>query len=112
MNKFTCLGANEIPREVAENRGLLLIFFGSVLASENEANRARIEAVDSCATKKIRFVEVEVALEDQKLIKRFGIEGLPTLVLYKDSTEVERWDRFPLYDDLTEVLDLAVSYYL
>lgn len=112
MSKVTVFKAVEVRQAVEKNKGLILVHFGSPLASPCEFVRQELEMLSSAFPEGlIEFAEVELPLKDFELIQEFKIEEVPTLILFKENQEVERMEKILLPEELKEFLELAVSYY-
>ena len=111
MENITTYTANEVSHAIQRNRGLLLIHFGSPLASSCELVHKELARMAPGFDGRLGFAEVELPLQDLELIQKYGIESLPTLILYQGSEEVERVERLMLEDELQEFLELSHSYY-
>ncbi|MCI0650863.1 MAG: thioredoxin family protein [Planctomycetes bacterium] len=103
---------NEVSRAIQQNEGLLLVHFGSPLASPCEFVRQELETIaPEFEEQRLHFAEVELPLQNFELIQAFGLEEVPTLILFFGSQEVERLERILLPEELKEFLDTALSYY-
>lgn len=111
MEKIVTLKADEITTVIAQNRGMLFVHFGSPLASSCEVVHKILDELAPEFAGRIRFAELELPLQDLELIRRFSIETIPTLVLFRGDTEVERLEQLMQESDLRDLLRMAASYY-
>ena len=111
MERIQTYRSDEVNRVIDQNSGLLLVHFGSPLASSCEFLRKELELLAPRFEGRVLFGEV-APLEDLQLIGKYQIEEIPTLILFRGSTEVERLERLLLPEDLREFLVLAASFYL
>ena len=103
---------DEVHQLVSDNGNLLLVHFGSTLASACEFVRQELEMLAPSYDESIlKFAEVELPLQDFDLIQSYNLEEVPTLVLFAGAEEVERIERIFLPEELKEFLDLTVSFY-
>lgn len=110
MERVKSYRADEVSRAVEDNGGLLLLHFGSPLASACEMIRRQLETLAPLFDDQLEFGEVE-ALEDLELTQRYSIEEIPTLVLFRGNTEVERLGEVQTTESLRDFLDAALSFY-
>ena len=102
----------EVNQVVDGNSNLLLVHFGSPLASACEFVRQELEMLASSFEESaIQFAEVELPLQDFDLIQSYNLEEVPTLILFSGSVEVERLERILLPEELKEFLEAATSFY-
>ena len=111
MKSVKTFGAAEISQEIDQNTGLLLVHFGSPLASSCEFVNKELELLAPRFANTIHFGEVEIPLQDLELIQRYGIEEIPTLILFHGKEPVERLERIFLPEDLCGFLEAAASFY-
>lgn len=111
MERIKTYRPAEVTVAVQQNEALLLLHFGSALASSCELIHRQLESLAPIFEARVEFGEVELPLVDLELIQRFGIEDVPTLVLFHGSQEVERLDSVQTTEALTDFLEAAVSFY-
>ncbi len=111
MARIHTYSAGEVVRVIAENRGLLLVHFGSPLASSCEFVRKGLEMIAPVFEGRLLLAEVEVPLQDVEVLRRYSIEEIPTLILFRGSDEVERLERILLPEEFREFLDSCFSFY-
>lgn len=113
MQRVKSYTVDEVSQAIAESQGLLLVHFGSPLASSCEFVRRELELLASRSTSQVplTFAEVELPLQELGLIQQYGIEEIPTLILFRDGAEVERLERVLLPEELEEFLEASVSFY-
>ena len=111
MERIRTYKPDEVTLAVQQNEALLLLHFGSALASSCELIHRQLESLAPVFEARIEFAEVELPLQDLELIQRFGIEDVPTIVLFQGSKEVERLDSVQTTEALHDFLEAAVSFY-
>ncbi len=109
--RITTYEATEVREAITRNRGLLIIHFGSPLASSCDLVRREFERLAPQFEGRVEFAEVELPLQELELIQAHKIETIPTLVLYRGATEVERLERLMLESEFQEFLELSCSFY-
>ncbi|MGE3165571.1 MAG: thioredoxin family protein [Planctomycetota bacterium] len=110
MQRVRSLNAEEVLGAIESNQGLLLLHFGSPLASSCERIRKQLESMAPLFEGRLEFGEVE-ALQDLELNRRYSIEEIPTLVLFHRNQEVERLEEELAIEGLREFLEAAISFY-
>ncbi|MFQ5653841.1 MAG: thioredoxin family protein [Planctomycetota bacterium] len=103
--------SEELVQFITENQGLLLVHFGSPLASACEFVHQELWQLAPELEERVRFATVELPLQDLELIQTYGIEEIPTLILFAGDREVERLRRIMLPEELKEFLDTCSSFY-
>ncbi|MGA1203943.1 MAG: thioredoxin family protein [Planctomycetota bacterium] len=111
MSVIRQIRADEVTEVVARNDGLLLLHFGSPLASSCELVHQQLEGLQPHFEGAIRFAEVHLPLQDTEMLSRFSIEEIPTLILFRGTREVERLEEILLPAELRELLEGCVSFY-
>jgi thioredoxin-like negative regulator of GroEL len=111
MARIHTYSANEVVGVIAANRGLLLVHFGSPLASSCEFIRKELESTAPLFEGSIRIAEVELPLQDVEVLRKYEIEEIPTLILFRGSEEVERIEKILLPDEFRGFLDACASFY-
>lgn len=111
MSRIQTYSAAEFVPVVSRNEGLLLVHCGSPLASSCEFVRKELEDLAPVFEDQLRLVEVEVPLQDVEILRRYAIEEIPTLILFRGDQEVERLERILLPAELKEFLDDCLSFY-
>jgi len=111
MARIHTYSANEVVGVIAANRGLLLVHFGSPLASSCEFIRKELQAIAPLFEKRLEIAEVELPLQDVEVLRKYSIEEIPTLILFRGSDEVERLEKVMLPDELRGFLDSCASFY-
>ncbi|MEM7166768.1 MAG: thioredoxin family protein [Planctomycetota bacterium] len=111
MERIRTYKPDEVTVAVQQNEALLLLHFGSALASSCELIHRQLQSLAPVFEGRVEFAEVELPLQDLELIQRFGIEDVPTLVLFQGSEEVERFDSVQTTEALNDFLEAAVSFY-
>ena len=111
MERIKAYSANQVSEAIARNRGLLLVHFGSPLASTCEFVRRELELLAGEFESRIVFAEVELPLQDLELIHRYEIEDIPTLILFRGDAEVERLDQVLAPEELRDLLESSASFY-
>jgi thioredoxin 1 len=82
------IAANEFEAEVDRAASPVLVDFYATWCGPCKALSPRVDKVASEFSGKIRFVKVNVD-ESPALAQRFGIEGIPTLLLFKNGKVVD-----------------------
>lgn len=111
MAKITTYAAQELSEVVANNTGLLLVHFSSTLASSTETLRHSLEQLPSEVTDFLEVAEVDVPVTDSDLIAAYGLQQLPTLLLFSEADSVERLEWAPDAEELAQFLLPCASYY-
>lgn len=112
MAKIKTYHGDEVMGVVRHNSGLLFVHFSSPLASSCEYVHDELEQLAPSLSDLIEIAEVEVPLQELEVIRTYGIEQIPTLLLFKGDEVVERVEQVLSADDLQVFLDDAVSYYV
>lgn len=110
MQRVKSFSADEVLTVIEGNQGLLLLHFGSPLASTCERVRQQLEATAPLFEGRLELGEVE-ALQDLELVKRYSIEDIPVLILFHQSREVERLEDPLPTEELRAFLEAAISFY-
>ena len=88
MDRIQTYSPDQVSQAIETNTSLLLIHFGSPLASSCEVVREGLEALAPDFQGRIAFGEVgELPLQDMEWIQRYSIESIPTLILFRGGTE-------------------------
>ncbi|MFN0057051.1 MAG: thioredoxin family protein [Planctomycetota bacterium] len=111
MERIKTYSANQVSEAIAKNSSLMLVHFGSPLASTCEFVRRELELLADEFEGRILFAEVELPLQDLELIHRYEIEDIPTLILFLGDKEVERLDQVLAPEELRELLESSASFY-
>ncbi len=112
MSAIRVYKAHEVSQVIDRNKELLLVHFGSPLASACEFVRQELGMLAPCFDgTPVSFAEVELPLQDFELIQTYSIEEVPTLVLFQGSKEVERLEKILLPEELKDFLEAATSFY-
>ena len=112
MTKVRSYTPDEVVQVVDKNSNLLLVHFGSPLASACEFIRQELEMLAPSFDENIlAFAEVELPLQDFEVIQAYNLEEIPTLILFSGSVEVERMEQILLPEELKEFLETATSFY-
>lgn len=111
MDPIRTYRADELTRAIANNRGLLLLHFGSPLASPCELIHRQLETLAPLFEGRLDFGEVELPLQDLELIGTFRIEDVPTLLIFQGQKEIERLDAVLTIEALKNTLESVVSFY-
>ena len=111
MAKIHTYTANEVVQVIAENRGLLLVHFGSPLASSCDFVHKELEMIAPVFEERLQLAEVELPLQDVEVLRRYSIEEIPTVILFRGATEVERLEQIFLPEEFREYLETCVSFY-
>lgn len=111
MDPIKTFRADEVSRAIESNRGLLLLHFGSPLASSCELIHRQLETLAPLYQSRVGFGEVELPLQDLEMIRNYRIDEVPTLLLFHGQKEVERLDHVLSTEALKEFLDTALSFY-
>ena len=111
MSNLRTYSADEVVRVIDQNRGLLLVHFGSPLASSCEFVHRELEMVAPIYEQRVGFAEVELPLQDVDVIRRYSIEEIPSLLLFSGKEEVERLERVLLPDEFREFIETCWSFY-
>jgi len=111
MAKIRTYTADEVVTVIEGNNGLLLVHFGSPLASSCDFVRKELEMVSPLHEGSLSIAEVELPLQDVELLRRYAIEEIPTLILFKERKEVERLEKILLPEEFKELLDSCLSFY-
>jgi thioredoxin-like negative regulator of GroEL len=111
MAKIRNYTADEVVRVIEENHGLLLVHFGSPLASSCEFVRKELEMVAPLYEDRLGVAEVELPLQDVDVLRRYSIEEIPTLILFQGKDEVERLERILLPDEFREFVESCCAFY-
>lgn len=111
MARIHTYSANEVVGVIAANRGLLLVHFGSPLASSCEFIHKELETIAPLFEGQLQLAEVELPLQDVEVLRKYGIEEIPTLILFRGSEEVERIEKILLPDEFRGFLDSCASFY-
>jgi hypothetical protein len=108
--------ARQLREYLSECQGLCFVHFGSALAS---SALPLAEAVERCAQRhapatRAIFIDLESAGGD--FFHGLNVEWVPTVLLYRGGTELERFDQAlathdDAVDDFEELLNSCVSYY-
>jgi thioredoxin-like negative regulator of GroEL len=101
----------EVVDVIAANRGLLLVHFGSPLASSCEFVHKELEAVAPHYGERLQIAEVELPLQDVEVLRRYSIEEIPSVILFRGNSEVERLERILLPDEFREFIDACLAFY-
>jgi thioredoxin-like negative regulator of GroEL len=111
MARIRTYSVDEVVRVIDENTGLILVHFGSPLASSCDFVRRELEMVAPIHESRLRLAEVELPLQDVEVLRRYSIEEIPTLILFSDRTEVERLERILLPEEFREFVESCLSFY-
>jgi thioredoxin-like negative regulator of GroEL len=111
MARIHTYSAGEVVGVIAANRGLLLVHFGSPLASSCEFIRKELQGIAPLFEGRLEIAEVELPLQDVEVLRKYAIEEIPTLILFRGSEEVERLEKILLPDELRGFLDSCASFY-
>lgn len=111
MAEIKTYHGDEVIHAIDQNQGLLLVHFSSPLASACEQVHRDL-AVIATSLSLVEIGEVEVPLQELEVIRRYGIEQIPTMVLFRGSEEIERLAEVPAREDLKQFLVDSVSYYV
>lgn len=111
MSKIRNYTADEVVNVIEENRGLLLVHFGSPLASSCEFVRRELEMVAPTYSDRLGIAEVELPLQDVEVLRRYAIEEIPSLILFQGTEEVERLEKILLPDEFREFVESCCAFY-
>ncbi|MEM7167425.1 MAG: thioredoxin domain-containing protein [Planctomycetota bacterium] len=111
MAKITTYDGQQLTEVLAANRGLLLVHFSSSLASSTETLRHSLQEIPADVASFVEVAEVDVPVTDSELIASYGLQQLPTLLLFCEGAIVERLEWTPDPEELAQFLLLCTSYY-
>ena len=111
MSNIRQIAAAEVTGVIAENRDLLLVHFGSPLASSCDFVHKQLEMVAPLYEDRLGIAEVELPLQDVDVLRRYAIEEIPTLILFRGEEEVERLESILLPEEFREFLETCCSFY-
>ena len=112
MSKIRSYSAKQVLDLIGSNQGLLLVHFGSPLASSSDFVRKELEILLDGFLGRVGFADVELPLQDIELLRRYSIEEIPTLILFLGSDETERLTQIFLPNELRDFLENCCAYYL
>jgi len=110
--KIRSYSAEQVLDLIGTNRGLLLVHFGSPLASSSDFVCKELEILMDGFIGRVGFANVELPLQDIDLLRRYSIEEIPTLILFSGCVEVERLTQIFLPNELRDFLENCCSYHL
>ena len=111
MTRIRTYSVDEVVRAIGDNSGLLLVHFGSPLASSCDFVRRELEMIAPIHGSRLRLAEVELPLQDVEVLQRYSIEEIPTLILFSGDSEVERLERILLPEEFREFVESCLSFY-
>ena len=111
MARIQTYTPGEVVGVIADNRGLLLVHFGSPLASSCEFVRKELEMISPMFAERLALAEVELPLQDVEVLRRYAIEEIPTLILFRGCEEVERLERILLPEEFREFVETCLAFY-
>lgn len=112
MAKVQNLTATELRQAIKDHLGLQLVHFASPLFSGCKYVGEQIRDLAESFDGLLEISEVKLELHQADLIREFGIELLPTLVVFRDGQEVERLEKIIPTEEFETCLRDIVSYYL
>lgn len=103
MKKVTEINEAEFESQVLKNSGLVLVDFYAPWCGPCRMIAPVLEALAEELNGKVKFVKVNV---DQApyLAMRYGISGVPTLILFKNGLIIDSWIGVPHPRSLKERL--------
>ena len=111
MARIQTYNVDEVVQVIADNRGLLFVHFGSPLASSCDFVRRELEMLAPVFEERLQLAEVELPLQDVEVLRRYAIEEIPTLILFRGESEVERLEQILLPEELREFMESCLSFY-
>lgn len=83
------LKTSDFEKSVANNSGLVVVDFSAVWCGPCQMLAPVFEKIAEKYADTVKFFQVDVD-EEQDLAIQFKVQGVPTLVFFKDGKEVER----------------------
>lgn len=80
----------DFKKEVEDSKGLIMVDFWAAWCPPCRALTPLLEQIDSEMGDKVRVVKVDVD-SNQQLAMDHGVQGIPTVKLFKDGKEVKTW---------------------
>ncbi len=105
------IAGSQIAEVTKEKEALSLIDFGATWCGPCKMIEPVLEKVSESMEGKVSFYSVDVD-ESQAESSRFGIRGVPTLIVFHDGEEIDRMVGFRDKGDLESHLEGLVSKHL
>jgi thioredoxin 1 len=80
----------DFKKQVEEAKGLVLVDFWAAWCPPCRALSPLLEQIDAELGDKVKVVKVDVDA-NQQLAVDHGVQGIPTVKLFKDGEEVQTW---------------------
>ncbi|HZL41789.1 MAG TPA: thioredoxin [Verrucomicrobiae bacterium] len=112
MNQSTAnvtrIGAGEFEAEVIQSSSPVLVDFYATWCGPCKALSPRVEKIAAEFSGKVKFVKVNVD-ESQSIAQRFGINAIPTLLMFENGKVVDTLVGLQSEADLRTHLQAATS---
>src|SRR5437868_1784171 len=104
MANVKAVGNSDFGQEVEQASGAVLVDFTATWCPPCKALAPVLEDVAVKYAGRVKVVKVDVD-ENQALASRFGVQGIPNLLFFKDGEVVNQAVGFQSEDRLTAILD-------
>ena len=111
MPQVEAYRSETVVETVQRSKGLLLIHFGSPLASFSHYVSVEFRVLAEEFDGRVSFAEVNVVPDAYSVIQAYQIENLPLQILFSDGNPVERLEMPLPLSELRNFVEAAVSYH-
>lgn len=108
MANLKAVGTNDFASEVEQAAGAVLVDFTATWCPPCRALAPVLESIASQYEGRVKVVKVDVD-ENGALASRFGVQGIPNLLFFKDGQVVNQAVGFQSEAQLSALLDATLS---
>jgi thioredoxin 1 len=106
MGKIQSLNAAGFETEI--KNGITLVDFNAPWCAPCHMQKPVLEQLAKQRAGKITFAEINVD-ENRQAAMKFGIMSIPTIIIFKDGKEIQRYVGFQSANDLSIAIDKALK---